>query len=77
TPWSRMTRIGDNGPVVTLRAWMSPDDYWSGRFDLVKAVWDAFRAAGLHFPYAHQTGLSREEQMAIPQGPTEVQPPSA
>jgi small conductance mechanosensitive channel len=75
-PWSRMTQIGDNGPVVTLRAWMAPDDYWSGRFDLVKAVWDAFRAAGLHFPYSHQTGLSREEQMAIPGGRGEVAPPA-
>lgn len=75
-PWSRMTKIGDNGPVVTLRAWMSPDDYWTGRFDLVKAVWDSFRAAGLHFPYSHQTGLSREEQMAIPGGRGEVAPPA-
>jgi hypothetical protein len=55
---------------------MGPDDYWSGRFDLVKAVWDAFRAAGLHFPYSHQTGISREEQMAIPGGGGEVAPPA-
>jgi small conductance mechanosensitive channel len=75
-PWSRMTQIGDNGPVVTLRAWMAPDDYWSGRFDLVKAVWDAFRTAGLHFPYSHQTGLSREEQMAIPGGRGGAPPPA-
>jgi small conductance mechanosensitive channel len=74
-PWARMTRIGDQGPIVTLRAWMSPDDFWNGRFDLTKQVFDRFKAEGLHFPYPHQTGLSREEQMALPAG--EVQPPSA
>ena len=67
-PWARMTKIVDNGVVVSLRAWMSPTDYWNGRFDLTKAVWDRFKAEGLHFPYPHQTGLSREEQKAIPGG---------
>jgi small conductance mechanosensitive channel len=65
-PWARMTKIGDQGPIVTLRAWMSPDDYWNGRFDLTKQVWDRFKAERLHFPYPHQTGLSREEQLAVP-----------
>ena len=75
-PWSRMTKIQDNGVVVSLRAWMNPTDYWNGRFDLTKAVWDRFRAEGLHFPYPHQTGLTRPEQMAVTGGtvndPSEV-----
>ena len=75
-PWARMTKIGDQGPIVTLRAWMDPNEFWNGRFDLTKAVWDRFKAEGLHFPYPHQTGLTREEQMAIPGG-GEAQPPSA
>jgi small conductance mechanosensitive channel len=65
-PWAKLTRIGDNGVTVTLRAWTSPTDYWDARFDLTKAVKEAFEAAGLHFPYPYQVGLTRQEAMDAP-----------
>ena len=81
TPWAKLTKIGDSSVEVTLRAWMSPADYWDGRFDLTKAVKDAFQARGLHFPYPHQVGLTRQEAMAAPAAAVakdqEVEPPSA
>ena len=80
-PWARLTKIGDSSVTVTLRAWTSPVDYWNARFDLLKAVKEAFEAAGLHFPYPHQVGLTREQAMAAPrraaEADREVQPPSA
>ena len=65
-PWAKLTKIGDNGVTVTLRAWTSPNDYWDARFDLTKAVKEAFEAAGLHFPYPYQVGLTRQEAMDAP-----------
>ena len=65
-PWAKLTKIGDSTVTVTLRAWMTPADYWDGRFDLTKAVFDRFLAEGLHFPYPHQVGLTRQEAMGAP-----------
>ena len=56
-PWARLTTLKDNGLTVTLRVWFSPGDYWDGRFDLLKAVKDAFEQAGLSFPYPHQVAV--------------------
>lgn len=65
-PWAKLTKLGDSAIQVTLRAWMSPTDYWDGRFDLMKAVRERFMAAGLHFAYPHQVGLTRQEALAAP-----------
>jgi small conductance mechanosensitive channel len=56
-PWARLTALKDSGITVTLRAWFSPADYWDGRFDLLKAIKDAFEAEGLTFPYPHQVAV--------------------
>ena len=68
-PWAKLTKIGDSSVTVTLRAWMTPVDYWDGRFDLLKAVLDRFTTEGLHFPYPHQVSLTREQAMGGPQAP--------
>ncbi len=65
-PWAKLTKLGESSVTVTLRAWTSPADYWDARFDLTKTVKEAFDAAGLHFPYPHQVGVTREETMAPP-----------
>jgi len=56
-PWAKLTAIKDSGVQVTLRAWFSPNDFWDGRYDLTKAVKDAFDAAGISFPYPHQVAV--------------------
>jgi small conductance mechanosensitive channel len=63
-PWAKLTKLGDSAVTVTLRAWVTPDEWYDARFDLTKAVKTAFEAAGLHFAYPHQVGLSREEAMS-------------
>jgi len=63
-PWAKLTALGDSAQTVTLRAWVRPTDWWDARFDLTKSVKDAFTRAGLHFPYPHQVGLTREQAMA-------------
>ncbi|HEY5410781.1 MAG TPA: mechanosensitive ion channel family protein [Caulobacteraceae bacterium] len=82
-PWAKLTRIGDSALTVTLRAWMSPADYWDGRFDLLKAVRGRLAAADLHTPYPHQVGLTRQEVAPAPAvdaaaaAEVAAQPPSA
>lgn len=56
-PWAKLTALKDNGVTVTLRAWFSTTDYWDGRFDLTKAVKEAFEAEGFEFPYPHQVAV--------------------
>jgi small conductance mechanosensitive channel len=56
-PWAKLTAIKDNGVTVTLRAWVSAEDYWDARFDLLKAVRDAFGREGMSFPYPHQVAV--------------------
>ena len=73
-PWAKLTRIGDSALTVTLRAWMSPTDYWDGRFDLLKDARSRLLGAGMHFPYPHQVGLTRQEAMGRT---AEAEPPSA
>ena len=77
-PWAKLTKMGDSSLTVSLRAWFSPTDYWDGRFDLMKAARERLAAAGIHFPYPHQVGLTREEAMAAPMRATApTQTPSA
>ena len=56
-PWAKLTELKDSGVQITLRAWFSTTDYWDGRFDLTKAVWDRLRAEGFSFPYPHQVAV--------------------
>jgi small conductance mechanosensitive channel len=56
-PWAKLTALKDSSVQVTLRAWFAPEDYWDGRFDLMKEVKDAFEAAGFSFPYPHQVAV--------------------
>lgn len=69
-PWAKVTELGDNAVVVTLRAWAMPSDYWNTRYDLIKRVKEAYEREGLHFPYPHQVGMSRQEYLTAPPAPT-------
>lgn len=60
-PWSRVTALADSSVSVTLRCWCDPDVWMDTRFDLVKAVKEAFDARGLSFPYPHQVSLLLNE----------------
>jgi small-conductance mechanosensitive channel len=66
-PWAKLTALDASSVTVTLRAWTSAEDIGDAEADMVKRVKDTFEAEGLHFPYPHQVGLTREEAMAPPQ----------
>ena len=63
-PWAKLTELKDSSVQVTLRAWLSTADYWDGRYDLIKAVKDAFEAEGFSFPYPHQVAVESRPFLA-------------
>jgi small conductance mechanosensitive channel len=56
-PWAKVTELADSAVIVTLRAWTSPAGYRDTRFDLIKAVKEAFQRGGLSFAYPHQVAV--------------------
>ena len=50
-PFARITRRGENGPILTLRAWVNSGDYWPTNFDLQEEIKRAFDEAGIRIPY--------------------------
>ncbi|WP_299348440.1 mechanosensitive ion channel domain-containing protein [uncultured Shimia sp.] len=52
-PWLRVTNLGDSSVDITARVWCSAADYWDLRFDLTKAVKEAFDRDGISIPYPH------------------------
>jgi small conductance mechanosensitive channel len=69
-PWAKVTDLADSAVIVTLRAYVMPSVYWNTRYDLIKRVKEAYDREGLHFPYPHQVGLSRQELLDAPPAPT-------
>jgi small conductance mechanosensitive channel len=60
-PWARVTASGDSAMEVTLRCWATTDDWMNTRFDLLKALKEAFDDVGLMIPYPHQVEMRRSE----------------
>jgi len=58
-PWAKVTALGDSAVTLTLRAWASLPDYWEARFDMIKRVAQALRAAGMTVPYPHQVQVEK------------------
>jgi small conductance mechanosensitive channel len=48
-----VTNLGDSSVDVTLRAWCAAGDYWGVKFDLTKAIKDAFDQEEISIPYPH------------------------
>ncbi|TYB81986.1 mechanosensitive ion channel family protein [Maritimibacter fusiformis] len=53
-PWVRVTNLGDSSVDLTLRAWTDSADFWDVKFDLTRAIKEAFDAEGISIPYPHQ-----------------------
>jgi small conductance mechanosensitive channel len=53
-PWLRVTNLGDSSVDITARLWVAADDYWDVKFELTRAVKEAFDAGGISIPYPHQ-----------------------
>ncbi|SHJ38596.1 small conductance mechanosensitive channel [Ruegeria lacuscaerulensis ITI-1157] len=59
-PWVRVTNLGDSSVDLTARLWCAADDYWDVKFDLTKAVKEAFDAKGISIPYPHSVEIHKE-----------------
>ncbi|WP_171178116.1 mechanosensitive ion channel family protein [Ruegeria sp. HKCCD8929] len=59
-PWVKVTNLGDSSVDLTARVWCAADDYWDVKFELTKAVKEAFDAKGISIPYPHSVEIKKE-----------------
>lgn len=59
-PWVRVTNLGNSSVDLTARLWCAAADYWDVKFDLTKAVKEAFDAKGISIPYPHSVEIHKE-----------------
>ncbi|SFR01738.1 small conductance mechanosensitive channel [Poseidonocella sedimentorum] len=54
-PFCKVTNLGDSSVDFTLRLWCSADDLWGLKFDMTRAIKDAFDANGIGIPFPTRT----------------------
>ncbi len=59
-PWVRVTNLGDSSVDLTARLWCAAADYWDVKFELTKAIKEAFDAKGVSIPYPHSVEIHKE-----------------
>jgi len=60
SPWVRVTNLGDSSVDLTARLWCDAADYWDIKFEMTKAVKEAFDKGGVSIPYPHQVEIRKE-----------------
>ncbi len=58
-PWAKVACLNDSSVDVQMRVWCKPEDYWDVRFDLIKAVKEAFDNGGISIPYPHVVEIEK------------------
>lgn len=58
-PWVRVTGLGESSVDLSARLWCRAGDYWDLKFDLTKAVKEAFDKAGITIPYPHMVEIQK------------------
>ncbi len=58
-PWVRVTNLGDSSVDLSVRLWCDAADYWNLKFDMTKAVKDAFDKNGISIPYPHSVEIQK------------------
>ena len=59
-PWVRVTNLGDSSVDLTARLWCDAADYWDLKFEMTRAVKEAFDREGVSIPYPHQVEIRKE-----------------
>lgn len=59
-PWIKVTNLGDSSVDLTVRVWSNTPDYWGVKFDMTKAVKEAFDQGGISIPYPHSVEIKKE-----------------
>ncbi len=57
-PFVKVSNLGDSSVDFTVRVWCASSDYWGLKFDLTRAVKEAFDAGGIDIPYPTQTQIN-------------------
>lgn len=52
-PWVRLTNLGESSLDISAHLWCAASDHWGLKWDMLKAVKDAFDEAGITIPYPH------------------------
>ena len=58
-PWVRVTNLGDSSVDLSVRLWCDAADYWDLKFEMTKAVKEAFDAGGISIPYPHSVEIQK------------------
>ena len=59
-PFAKVVNLGDSSVDIATRNWVAAKDYWDVKFDLTKAVKEAFDAQGISIPYPHQVEIVKQ-----------------
>lgn len=54
-PFVKVSNLGDSSVDFTVRVWCASADYWGLKFDLTRAVKEAFDAGGVDIPFPTRT----------------------
>lgn len=58
-PWARVTNLGDSSVDIGVRLWCDAGDYWNLKFEMTKAVKEAFDKGGISIPYPHSVEIQK------------------
>jgi small conductance mechanosensitive channel len=58
-PWAKVSYLNSSSVDVQLRVWCKAANYWDVKFDLLKAVKEAFDAGGISIPYPHVVEIEK------------------
>ena len=58
-PWVRVTNLGESSVDLTARLWCDAADYWDIKFEMTKAVKEAFDQQGISIPYPHSVEIQK------------------
>ncbi len=59
-PFAKVVNLGDSSVDIATRNWVAAKDYWDVKFDLTKAVKEAFDQQGISIPYPHQVEIVKQ-----------------
>ena len=57
--WVRVSNLGDSSVDLPARLWCQAGDYWDLKFELTRAVKEAFDSSGISIPYPHSVEIRK------------------
>lgn len=59
-PWAKVSLLNNSSVDIQMRVWVRWENYWETRFDLIRAVKEAFDAGGITIPYPQAVEYIRQ-----------------